>query len=90
MSELILHFVFCTYLLIYVISDDDDEKSKHVEGVIVKLHFFLRFDTHKVHSPTNALFINLDKVLKFYIKNHFGLFLHVSVCDHHRGAFIRA
>jgi len=25
----------------------------------------MHFDTYKVHTPTNALFIKLDKVLKF-------------------------
>ena len=44
---------------------------------------------YKVHTPTNALCIKLDKVLKIYIKNHFDLFLHVSVYDRHQGAFIR-
>ena len=52
----------------------------------------VHFDIYKVHTPTNALFIKLDKVLKIYIKNHFKLLLHVSVFkhDHHQGTFIRA
>ena len=28
----------------------------------------MRFDIYKVHTPTNALFIKLDKVLKFTLK----------------------
>ena len=28
----------------------------------------VRFDIYKVHTPTNALFIKLDKVLKFTLK----------------------
>ena len=38
-------------------------------------------DNYKVHSPTNVLFIKLDKFLKICIKNHFDLLLHVSVHD---------
>ena len=49
----------------------------------------VHFDIYKVHSPTNALFIKLDKVLKF-TKNHFYLLLHISVYDRHQGTFIRA
>ena len=55
------------------------------------LTFFAnKTESYKVHAPTNALYINLDKVLNFYFKNHFDLLLHVSVYDHHQGAFIRA
>jgi len=28
----------------------------------------VHFDIYKVHTPTNALFIKLDKVLKFTLK----------------------
>jgi len=45
---------------------------------------------HKVHSPTNALFIKLEKVLKFTVKFTLIMLLHVSVYDHHQGAFIGA
>jgi hypothetical protein len=38
MLEILLYFVFCTYSLICGLPDDDDERSKHVEDVIVKLH----------------------------------------------------
>jgi len=44
----------------------------------------------KVQTPTNVLFIKLDKVLKMYIKNHFDMLLHVSVYDRHQAAFTRA
>jgi len=56
--------------------------------------FFYRctvhFGIYKVHTPTNALFIKLDKVFKFCIKNPFDLLLRVSVYDYHQGAFTRA
>ena len=29
----------------------------------------VHFDIYKVHTPTNALFIKLDKVLKFTLKS---------------------
>ena len=32
-------------------------------------------DVYKVHTPTNALFTKLDKVLKFTLKNYVGLLL---------------
>jgi hypothetical protein len=51
---------------------------------------FIKNVNNKVHTPTNAVCIKLDKVLNFTLKNHFGLLLHVSVYDHHQGAFIRA
>jgi len=41
-----------------------------------------------VHQQMHPL-LNL-KNFKIYIKNHFDLLLHVSVYDHHQGAFIRA
>jgi hypothetical protein len=39
-----------------------------------------------VHSPTNALFIKLGKVLEFTLKHTLISLLHVSVYDHHQGA----
>jgi len=50
----------------------------------------VHFDIYKVHAPTDALFIKLDNVLKFILKITFDLLLHVSVYDHHQGAFARA
>jgi len=44
----------------------------------------------EVHTPTNVLFIKLDKVLKFTLQITFDLLLHVSVYGHHQGAFITA
>ena len=48
---------------------------KRYERSIQVLLFFLffyrctmHFDIYKVHTPTNALFIKLDKVLKFTLK----------------------
>ena len=52
-------------------------KNAHYMYQIMKcsLQFFfnfyrctVRFDIYKVHTPTNALFIKLDKVLKFTLK----------------------
>ena len=41
-----------------------------------------------IHQQTHSL-LNMTK-FKIYIKNHFGLLLHVSVYDHHQGALISA
>ena len=49
----------------------------------------VHFDICKVHTATNALVINLDS-FEIYTKNHFDLLLHISVYDHHQGAFTRA
>jgi hypothetical protein len=38
------------------------------------------------HSPTDAVFINPRKFLKFTLKLKVKLLLHVSVHDHHQGA----
>jgi len=44
-------------------------------------------EIYVVHSPTNALFINLVKSYKFTFKYTIISLLHVSVFnDHHRGA----
>jgi hypothetical protein len=45
---------------------------------------------YSVHSPTNALFIKLEKALKFTLKFTLSLLLHVSVYDHHQGAYAGA
>jgi len=39
-----------------------------------------------VHTPTNALFIKLGKVLKFILKYTLISLLHVSVYDRYQGA----
>jgi len=45
------------------------------------------FHIYVVHSPTNALFINLVKSFKFTLKYTIISLLHVSVFnDHHQGA----
>ena len=45
------------------------------------------FEIYAVHSPTNALFINLVKSFKFTLKYTTISLLHVSVFnDHHQGA----
>ena len=41
----------------------------------------------KVNSPTNALFIKFEKALKFTLKFTLSLLVHVSVYDHHQGAY---
>jgi len=48
------------------------------------------YTTDEVHSPTNALFIKLDKVLKFTLKITVTFAPTVSVYDRHQGAFTRA
>jgi hypothetical protein len=50
----------------------------------------VHFDIHRVHSPTNALFTKLEKALKFTLKFTLSLLLHVSVYDHHQGAYVGA
>ena len=52
----------------------------------------VHLDIYKVHTPSNAVLIKIDKFFKIYIKNHFDLLLHISVFkeDHHQEAFIRA
>ena len=47
----------------------------------------MHFEIYVVHSPTNALFINLVKSFKFTLKYTIISLLHVSVFnDHHQGA----
>ena len=42
---------------------------------------------YAVHTPTNALFVNLVKSFKFTLKYTIISLLHVSVLnDHHQGA----
>ena len=47
----------------------------------------VHFEIYAVHSPTNALFINLVKSFKFTLKYTIISLLHVSVfSDRHQGA----
>ena len=47
----------------------------------------MQFEIYAVHTPTNALFINLVKSSKFTLKYTIISLLHVSVFnDHHQGA----
>ena len=47
----------------------------------------MHFEIYVVHSPTNALIINLVKSFKFTLKYIIISLLHVSVLsDHHQGA----
>ena len=63
-------------------------------GILIKSrlqYFFYRCtvhsEIHAVHSPTNALFINLVKSFKSTLKYTIISLLHVSVFnDHHQGA----
>jgi hypothetical protein len=48
------------------------------------------FHLYTVHSPTNTLFNKLGKALKLTLKFTLSLLLHVSVYDHHQGAYVRA
>ena len=58
------------------------------------MFFFYRCAVHFsaiiVHSPTDALFIKFEKSLKFTLKFTLSLLQHVSVYDHHQGAYVRA
>ena len=59
-----------------------------MRNVADKMSEIIRTDSlYAVHSPTNALFINLVKSIKFALKYTIISFLHVSVFnDHHQGA----
>ena len=47
----------------------------------------VHFEIYVVHSPTNVLFINLVKIIKFTLKYIIISLIHVSVFnDHHQGA----
>ena len=47
----------------------------------------MHFEIYVVHSPTNAIFINLNKNFKFTLKCTIISLLHVSVFNnHHQGA----
>ena len=47
----------------------------------------VHFEIYAVHTPTNALFINLVTSLKFTLNTTIISLLHVSVFnDHHQGA----
>jgi len=50
----------------------------------------VHFDIYKVQKPPNALLLNEKKVLKFTLKNHSDLLLHVSVYDHRQEVFTTA
>jgi len=50
----------------------------------------VQFNVIRLYSPTNALFIKFEKTLKFTLKFTLSLLLHVSVYDHHQGAYARA
>ena len=53
----------------------------------LKMSIFKIYLYYVVHSPTNALFINLVKSFKFTLKYTIISLLHVSVFnDHHQGA----
>jgi hypothetical protein len=44
-------------------------------------------ENYSIHSPTNTLFIKLEKDFKLTIKLTQNLLLHVSVYDNHQGAY---
>ena len=46
----------------------DSESNMSYICVCVFYRCTVHFDIYKVHTPTNALFIKLDKVLKFTLK----------------------
>ena len=67
------------------------KKNQIAEHVKMDIYHFYRctvhFEIYTVHSPTNALFINLVKSFKFTLKYTIISFLPVSVFnDHHQGA----
>jgi len=49
----------------------------------------MHFEIYIVHTPTNALFINLVRSFKFTLRYTIILLLHVSVFnDHHQGVYL--
>jgi hypothetical protein len=50
----------------------------------------VHFDIYRVRSPTNALFIKLEKALEFTLKFTLSLLLHVSVYDNLQGPYAGA
>jgi len=62
--------------------------AQHVRMEIYNLYrCTVHFEIYIVHSPKNALFINLVKSFKFTLKYTIISLLHVSVFnDHHQGA----
>jgi len=69
----------------------DDSYITHTKNHYIKTSNFYRctvhFEIYVVHSPTNALFINLVKSFKFTLKYTIISPLHVSVFSgHHQGA----
>jgi len=60
-----------------------EENSIHAHFSRCAVHF----ETYVVHTPTNALFINLVKNFTFTLKYTIISLLHVTVFgDHHQGA----
>ena len=66
-------------------TDDDDDDDIHIymsSKHTINFHFYrctVHFEICPVHSPTNALFINLVKSFKFTLKYTIISLLHVSV-----------
>ena len=80
-------YLFNKCLLLYVQSSTPDDgrknRPKHVECYSKQN----KFETYLAHTPTNTLFINLFKSIKFTLKYTIMSLLHVSVFnDHHQGA----
>ena len=53
--------------------------TRQIRSVPFCYRYTVKYDIYKVHTPTDALFIKLDKVLKFTLKSrrlaptYFGL-----------------
>jgi hypothetical protein len=61
--------------------------SNRKECIAYYVSLYVHFDIYRGHSLTNALFIKLEKALKFTLKFTLSLLLHVSVYDHPEGAY---
>jgi hypothetical protein len=87
---------FQSYLLHYC--TDNDATKVFSTVLTIQLNFWIsyfyrctvHFDICGVHSPTNALNIQLEKALKFTLKFTRSLLLRVSVYDRHQGAYAGA
>jgi hypothetical protein len=67
-----------------------DGWQQQIQQIIFFYRCTMHFDIYRVHSPTNALFIKLEKTLKFTLKFTLSSLLHVSVYDLHQGAYAGA
>jgi len=83
--ESLLRFITC--FVLYFVFSKKHQLFAHTDLGKSVYRCTLHFEIYVVHSPTNALFINLVKSFKLTLKYIIISLLHVSVFnDHHQGA----